>query len=92
MAIAGVVIVTKPEKMMYVLEKLNKTPKVTTYGAYNDGQIVAVLESDSSKGLEKISIEIQENIDGILGFYPTYVTNEDEIENLPEMENSVIEQ
>ncbi len=82
MAIAGVVIVTQREKTMRVLEKLNTTANVTTYGVHNDIQIVAVLESDSSKGLEKLSVELQEKIDGILGLYPAYVTTEDEMENL----------
>ncbi len=83
MAIAGVVIVTQPDKTMSVLEKLNETKNVTTYGVHNDVQIVAVFEADSSKSLEVMSMEIQENIDGIIALYPAYVTTEDELENLP---------
>ncbi len=84
MAIAGVVIATQPKKTMYVVDQLNQTPQVTTYGVYNDSQIVAVFESDTAKGLEKLSNEIQEQIDGILGIYPTYVTFEDEMEEFQE--------
>ncbi|RLD12672.1 hypothetical protein DRI50_08800, partial [candidate division KSB1 bacterium] len=64
-------------------EKLNETKNVTTYGVHNDVQIVAVFEADSSKSLEVMSMEIQENIDGIIALYPAYVTTEDELENLP---------
>ncbi len=84
MAIAGVVIATQPQKAMHVMEQLNKTPQVTTYGVYNDSQIVAVFESDTANGLKELSKEIQENIDGILGIYPSYVTFEDEMEDFRE--------
>ena len=76
------VIVTQPDKTMHVLEKLNETENVTTYGVHNDVQIIAVFEADSSKSLEEMSMEIQENIDGIMSLYPAYVTTEDELENL----------
>lgn len=82
MAIAGVVIVTQPDKTMRVLEKLNVMANVTTYGVHNDVQIIAVFEADSSKSLEEMSMEIQENIEGIMALYPAYVTTEDELENL----------
>ena len=82
MAIAGVVIVTQPDKTMHVLEKLNETENVTTYGVHNDVQIIAVFEADSSKSLEEMSMEVQENIEGIMALYPAYVTTEDELENL----------
>ncbi len=83
MAIAGVVIVTQRDKAMQVLEKLNEMPQITTYGVHNDVDIVAVMEADSARSLEKLSTDIQEKIDGILGFYPAYVTYEDELEDLP---------
>ncbi len=84
MAIAGVVIAAQPQKAMHVVEELNKTPQVTTYGVYNDSQIVAVFESDTANGLKKLSEKILKNIDGILGIYPSYVTFEDEMEEFHE--------
>lgn len=84
MAIAGVVIATIPDKTMQVMSQLNETKNVTTYGVYNDDQIVAVFESDSANGLEKLSKDIQDNIDGVIGIFPSYVTYEDEMDDLEE--------
>lgn len=78
MPIAGVIIVSAPEKAMQVLDRLNTIPNVTTYGVHKDDNIVAVLEGDSPKDLELLSDKIQQEITGVMGIFPAYVNYEDE--------------
>jgi len=79
MPIAGVVIVTTQEKSMQVLDDLKGIDNVTTYGVHKDNNIVAVLEGDTPKELEKITKEIQNDVPGVVGIYPAYVNYEDEV-------------
>lgn len=78
MPIAGVVILTEKEKTNAVLEELNTTPNITTYGIHKENNIIAVFEAENSKDMEKISNHISKNISGIVGVYPSYVSYEDE--------------
>ncbi|HFE63331.1 MAG TPA: hypothetical protein ENK14_02805 [Caldithrix sp.] len=79
MPIAGVIVVTAPDKTQEILEQMNAFENVTTYGVYKGNHIVAVFEADSSKGLEKLSDNLTDRIPGILGIYPSYVNFEDEV-------------
>ncbi len=78
MPIAGVIIVTAPEKSMQVLDQLEPIQNVTTYGVHKDNNIVAVLEGDSPKDLEILSKKIQEEVSEVMGIFPAYVNFEDE--------------
>lgn len=77
MPIAGVVILTDPQQTMDVLNRLNNMEHITTYGVHKDYYIVAVFEADSPAELEKVSKQVTEEVPGILGVYPSYVTFED---------------
>lgn len=79
MPIAGVIVVTTPDKTQEILEQMDTLENVTTYGVHKGNHIVAVFEADSSKGLEKLSDRLSDSIPGILGIYPAYVNFEDEI-------------
>ncbi len=78
MPIAGVVIVTAPEKSMKVLDQLKTIENVTTYGIHKDNNIVAVFEGDSPKALEELNKKILNEIPGVMGIFPAYVNYEDE--------------
>ncbi len=78
MPIAGVLIVTVPEKSMQVLDQLKTIQNVTTYGVHKDNNIVAVLEGDSPKDLEILSKKIQDEVSYVMGIFPAYVNFEDE--------------
>ncbi len=80
MPISGVVILIKSEKSQEIFDVLKKTEGVTTYGLHKECYIVAVIEADTTKKLESISEQINKEIDGVLGVYPTYLHFEDEIE------------
>ena len=84
MPIAGVVVLTKAEEAMNVLEALKKFDNVTTYGVHKENNIIAVLEAEETKSLEKISQKISSEISGILGIYPAYVNFEDEMNPIEE--------
>lgn len=77
MVIAGVVIVSQKEKAQQVLDALEADPRITTYGLHQETDIVAVFEADTVEGLERLSKEVQQRIDGVLGVFPAYVHFED---------------
>jgi len=77
MPIAGVVILTKEEKTLQVLNELQNVENVTTYGIHKDNNIIAVFEGQSPKDLERINDKLLHEIQGILGIYPAYVNYED---------------
>ncbi|NOX37927.1 MAG: chaperone NapD [Calditrichaeota bacterium] len=79
MPIAGVVVVTVPERTSSVLQELKKLSNVTTYGVHKENNIIAVLESDTTKGLEQLSNQISQAIQGVIGVFPAYINFEDEI-------------
>ncbi|MBD3223559.1 MAG: hypothetical protein GF313_02450 [Caldithrix sp.] len=79
MPISGVVIMTQPEKTENVLALLNQKDDVTTYGVHKDYHIIAVLEADSSRRLEEMTKEIQQEMPGVLGIFPAYVNFENEV-------------
>ena len=80
MLIAGVVIITIPEKTMNVLDELKKIENVTTYGVHKDFHIIAVFEGKKSKDLENLSDRISKELDGVIGVYPTYINFEQEVQ------------
>jgi nitrate reductase NapAB chaperone NapD len=82
MLISGVVILTEQDKTEVVLEKLQKIDHVTTYGIHKEFYIVAVLESETSKGLETLSDKINDSIDGVVGIYPAYINFESDVKEI----------
>ncbi len=77
MPIAGVVVLTVPEKTNDILLQLNKIKNVTTYGVHKENFIVAVFEGETPNELEEMSDKIIKTIPGVLGIYPAYVNFED---------------
>ena len=82
MPIAGVVVITDPEKTVDALNQLKKMENVSTYGVHKEYHIIAVLEGENAKDLENMTMRISDTIPGVLGVYPAYVTYEDELEDL----------
>jgi nitrate reductase NapAB chaperone NapD len=80
MLISGVVILTEKDKTEAVFEALQSRDGVTTYGIHKEFYIVAVLESETSKGLEALTNQISDSIQGIVGVYPAYINFEADIE------------
>jgi len=80
MPIAGVVILTQPEKSQSVLNQLKGMPGVTTYGIHKENYIITVLEGDTLEEMKSKSEQIMSNVPGILGVYPSYINVEDELE------------
>lgn len=85
MPVAGIVVLTVKEKADRVLTGMQQIENVTTYGVHKENHIVAVLEGDNSRELETLSNRIEE-IDGVLGVFPAYVSFEDEADETPEDE------
>ncbi|MBC8174736.1 MAG: chaperone NapD [Candidatus Marinimicrobia bacterium] len=77
MPIAGVVVLTVPEKTNEILLQLNKIKNVTTYGVHKENFVVAVFEGETPNELEGMSDRIIKTIPGVLGIYPAYVNFED---------------
>jgi nitrate reductase NapAB chaperone NapD len=83
MPIAGVIVLTETDASQKVLMALNQEENVTTYGVHRKGHIVAVIETGTSREMEKYTQELIDRIPGILGIFPAYVNYENEI-GLPE--------
>ncbi len=79
MAIAGVTILVKKEKIESVYRRLEEIPEITTYGIHQEQYIVAVVETSPQQDLEKLLKEIQDNDSAILGIFPAYANFEDEV-------------
>lgn len=77
MPIAGVIILTVPDKANQVVEQLQGFENVTTYGIHKTNNVVAVLEGESPDELEKLTDQIKEQVEGVIGIYPAYVNFED---------------
>jgi len=77
MPIAGIVILTEPNKADQVLSTLQETPRITTYGIHQENNIIAVLDTDTAAQMKEISTQIQNEIPGITGVYLSNVNYED---------------
>ncbi|MEA3548144.1 MAG: chaperone NapD [Thermodesulfobacteriota bacterium] len=75
----GFVITVDSEVRDDIVAELERRPGVSLYGSDEQGNVVAVLESDSSKEMEKMTKSIQK-IDGVLSLGMTYLNVEDEVE------------
>ena len=83
MAIAGVAILVKKEKVQEVYKRLEQYPEITTYGIHQEQYIVAVIETKPQTDLEKFLKTVQKNDPAILGIFPAYANFEDEVFDQP---------
>ncbi len=81
MPISGVVISCSPRHRYTVIKNLTAYKSVEIHGADHRGNIVTVLETDSSEEMEKL-IERLNNHDHILNVGMTYLNIEDEAERM----------
>ncbi len=77
MPIAGLVIMTKPDKADEVLDELKQVSGITTYGIHKDNNIIAVLDTTSIEELKSTSLLILNDIPNVMGVYPSSVNYED---------------
>ncbi len=85
MPVGGFVITVDLEVRDDIMAELEKLQGVSLYGSDEQGNVVAVLESDSSKEMEKLTKFIQK-IDGVLSLGMTYLNVEDEVTESDENE------
>jgi len=78
MPVGGFVITVDPEVRDDIVAELETRTGVSIYGSDEQGNVVIVLETDSSKEMEKITKSIQK-IDGVLSLGMTYLNVEDEV-------------
>lgn len=78
MLISGVVLLIQPEKSMQISTELKKYPNITTYGIHKENYIIAVFEADDEKQMKILSENLVQQIDGVLGVYPTYMQFDEE--------------
>ncbi len=81
MPISGVVITGQPGKMENVLGFLETFSDVEVHGDDEKGNIVAVLDSDSSESMQNLIDLINKNED-VLHVGLTYLNTEDEAEQI----------
>lgn len=80
MIIASMIIRTLPEKAEEVVLGLKKLPNVTTHGIHKDENIIAVIEAEKEVHLEDLAKYITAEFDGVLGTYPTFIGNEEQLD------------
>ncbi len=78
MPVGGFVITVDPEVRDDIVTELETRPGVSIYGSDEQGNVVTVLETVSSKEMEKMTKSIQK-IDGVLSLGMTYLNVEDEV-------------
>ena len=78
MPVGGFVITVVPEESDRIAARLEAMNGVTIYGDDELGNLVAVLEADSGRDLEKLAENVKK-LDGILTMGMTYLNVEDEV-------------
>lgn len=86
MPIGGVVITCRPEHRDSVLKSLEPLTEIEVHGADESGNIVAVLDTETSEQMEKLIDRINKNQE-ILNVGLTYLNTEDEAELLAQGES-----
>ncbi|MGB3209554.1 MAG: chaperone NapD [Desulforhopalus sp.] len=81
MPISGVVITSRPAEKMEVLRCLAALSEVEVHGDDEKGNIVAVLETESSEEMEKVIDRISKDVN-VLHVGLTYLNTEDEAERM----------
>lgn len=80
MAIAGLLVHTLKADLARIEGEIEKMDPMTTYGCHQDQFVVVVAEAPANK----LEAEVKkiEAIDGVLTIYTTYVTVEDEADEV----------
>ncbi len=81
MPIGGVVISSFPKQRQVVIKNLGQISQVEVYGDDDNGNIVAVLDTETSEEMEQIIDRINKD-ENVLGVGLTYLNIEDEAELL----------
>lgn len=81
MPISGVVITSKPDDKIMVLQGLGLIKEVEIYGDDENGNIVAVIDTTSSEEMEKLIDRINKD-QYVLQVGLTYLNTEDEAERM----------
>lgn len=77
MLIASMIVKVVAAEAEAVQAQLRRLPHVTTYGIHKEDNIILVAEARSVEELEKLSLHLTHEITGVLGVFPTYVTEEE---------------
>ncbi len=78
MPIGGFVVTCDPGRVEAAVERIASIPSVTVHGSDEKGNVVAVLDTQTSDEMEGVVKEI-EGIEGVLSVGLTYLNAEDEI-------------
>lgn len=81
MVIAGFIVQCQPQAEQNTVINLEKMTNVEVYGADGRGNIVTVVDADSSADLERI-VKQMEKMDQVLTVGLTYLNMEDEAEKI----------
>ena len=81
MPIGGFVLHVEPDKLEEVLSRLSQVSGLTVYGHNERGQVVIVLESETSEEMER-TIEGLLALEGVLTCDLAYLHGEDEVEKI----------
>ena len=81
MPIGGFVVSALPQDTEQVIEKLKSMSGITIYGSDEKGNIVVVIESETSDDMEEV-VEKIKKIEGVLTVGLAYLHFEDEVEKI----------
>lgn len=80
MIIASMIVTTQTGMADEVALQLKRIPNLTTHGVYKGDNIIVVMEAEKEEELVNMSRYIMNEFEGILGTYPTFIANEDDLE------------
>ncbi|MEA3545910.1 MAG: chaperone NapD [Thermodesulfobacteriota bacterium] len=81
MPIGGFVISLDPPLQDEILNQFAQFPQIEVHGVNEDGNAVAVIDTETSDEMEQLTRDLQK-IDGVLSLGVTYFHAEDEIEKI----------
>ncbi|HSL90675.1 MAG TPA: chaperone NapD [Ignavibacteriaceae bacterium] len=84
MIIASMIVTTQTGMAEEVALQLKRIPNLTTHGVYKGDNIIVVMEAEKEEEMVNMSRYIMNEFEGILGTYPTFIANEDDIEETEE--------
>ncbi len=84
MIIASMIVTTQTGMAEEVALQLKRIPNLTTHGVYKGDNIIVVMEAEKEEDLVNMSRYIMNEFEGILGTYPTFIANEDDLEETEE--------
>ncbi len=81
MVVGGFVVQCLPEEQAAAVETLSGLKGLEVYGSDEKGNVVAVVEADSSDDLGEV-VKLMEKVDAVLNVGMTYMNMEDEAEKI----------